>query len=246
LPPSRLDSYLVAVGRFESRARALAAIRAGLVRINGATATKASLQVRDGAEVEVLCDVHDYVSRGGVKLARAIAAFAIDPADRICLDLGASTGGFTEVLLRGGARKVYAVDVGVGQLHPRIAADPRVINLEGLHARNLSAAHIAEAPAMIVCDVSFISIMKALPTALALAAPSAQLAALVKPQFELGPERIGRGGIVRATAPEIAGLLASIGDWLAASGWALIGIGPSPVAGGDGNREYLIGAARDP
>ena len=195
-----------------------------------------------GADVTSAGPAHPYVSRGGVKLAAALDAFGYDPAGRVALDLGASTGGFTDVLLRRGANKVYAVDVGHGQLHTRLAGDPRVINLEGVHAKDLSDEHIPEPVEMIVCDVSFISLAKALPGALGLADADAVLAALVKPQFEVGRENIDKGGIVRHEDIRLAAL-AEVSDWVARQpGWRVDAVMDSPIEGGDGNKEFLLGA----
>lgn len=241
----RLDQYIVQNGLAPSRARAQEAIAAGLVRVNGAVATKASQKITDGAEVAVVGNVHPYVSRGGVKLEAALKAMEIDPAGKTCLDLGASRGGFTDVLLRNGAAKVYAVDVGHGQLHEKVAGDARVVNLEKTHAKDLSPALIPEPVEVIVCDVSFISLKKALPPALALAAPGAQLAALIKPQFEVGPEGVGRGGLVKDGLAEEAAK--DIERWMASQhSWRVIGLIESPIRGGDGNTEFLIGATKTP
>jgi 23S rRNA (cytidine1920-2'-O)/16S rRNA (cytidine1409-2'-O)-methyltransferase len=240
----RLDAYLVQHGCFESRARAQAAVKAGLVRIGGAVATKPSASVPAGAEVNVDGDIHPYVSRGGVKLEAALRAFETDPAGKICLDLGASTGGFTDALLKRGAAKVYAVDVGTGQLHPSLLGDTRVVTLERTHAKDLSRKLIPEAIDVLVCDVSFISLKKALPPAMALCAPGARLIALIKPQFELGPEKIGKGGLVTALRGEIAALLHDTRLWVEAKGWRVIGCIDSPIAGGDGNEEFLLGAIK--
>ncbi len=241
----RLDQALVDRGFFASRARAQGAIAAGLVTIDGRAAIKPATPVAPGAQVDVDGDVHDYVSRGGVKLAAALERFAVAADGKVCLDLGASTGGFTEVLLRAGAAKVFAVDVGRGQINARIAADPRVVSLEGTHAKVLSRSLIPDLIDVIVADVSFISLRKALPPALALAAPNARLVALVKPQFEVGPEGIGKGGLVKegeTVGPRIA---ADIAAWLDAEhGFAALGLIESPITGGDGNREFLIGAHR--
>lgn len=241
---TRLDQLLVERGAFSSRARAQGAIRAGLVRVGGAVVDKPAAMIADAETIDVAGDVHDYVSRGALKLDRALLAFGVDPAGKTCLDLGASTGGFTQVLLRAGAAKVYAVDVGTGQLHALLRDDPRVVNLEKTHARDLSRALAPDAVEIIVCDVSFISLMKALPFAMALAAPQALLVALIKPQFELGPEKIGKGGIVKASAAELAALTDAIGERLREAGWAPIGVIESPIEGGDGNKEFLIGAAK--
>lgn len=238
----RLDQLLVDRGLFPSRARAQGAIKAGLVRVEGAVVSKASTMAAHDASIEVAGDVHDYVSRGALKLEKALDDFGIDARGKTCLDLGASTGGFTEVLLRRGAAKVYAVDVGTGQLHRKIAGDPRVVSLEKTHAKDLSLALIPDAIDIIVCDVSFISLKKALPAAMALAAQDAQLIALIKPQFELGPEKIGKGGIVKVSGEELGQLTRAISAWLSEQGWRPIGVIESPIAGGDGNKEFLIGA----
>lgn len=242
--PKRLDAFLVEERRFPSRTRAQAAIRAGLVRVNGVAATAPSAIVRPDAWVEVDGDIHDYVSRGGVKLAAGLAAFAVAPKGAVALDLGASTGGFTEVLLRAGAARVYAVDVGTGQLHAKITADARVVNLAQTAAKDLSRHLVPDLLDIIVADVSFISLKKALPPALALARGGARLVALVKPQFELGRKALGKGGIVTAPAEDITAMLQSFAPWLDASGWRLDGIIASPILGGDGNEEHLLGATR--
>lgn len=242
--PRRLDSLLVLRGFFASRTRAKAAIEAGLVRVAGKNVRAPSAAFAVDADIAVDGDVHDYVSRGGLKLAAALDAFAIDPADKVCLDLGASTGGFTQVLLRRGAARVYAVDVGAGQLHSSLHADPRVISHEKTHARTLTRALIPDPIEILVCDVSFISLKIALPPALTLCAPGARLVALVKPQFELGRSFVGKGGVVRARDDDIAGLIRSLSAMLEERGWSPIGDMLSPVKGGDGNEEHLIGAAR--
>ncbi len=242
--PMRLDRHLVERGDFESRARAQAAIRQGLVEINGVVADKPSANVTEEDAVCIRGEPHAYVSRGGVKLAAALDAFAVDPRGKICLDLGASTGGFTDVLLRRGAAKVYAVDVGSGQLHERIAGEARVVNLEKTHAKDLTRARIPDAVDLAVCDVSFISLKKALPPALALCGASATVIALIKPQFELGPEKIGKGGLVRASDEEMQALVGEIRRWFEDQGWRVLGVIDSPIAGGDGAREFLIAASR--
>lgn len=241
---ARLDRRLVEIGAFPTRARAQAAIAAGLVRVNGAPATKASQSVAADADISVEGDVHPYVSRGGLKLEGALDRFGVDPAGKICLDLGASTGGFTDVLLRRGAAKVYAVDVGAGQLHESLRAEPRVVSLEKTHAKDLSRTLIPGAIDFLVCDVSFISIRKALPPALALCAPTAQIVSLIKPQFEFGPEKIGKGGMVTATEEEMNEMLAEMRDWLTAEGWRVSGVIESPILGGEGAKEFLIAASR--
>ncbi|MGJ3262278.1 MAG: TlyA family RNA methyltransferase [Salinarimonas sp.] len=239
----RADVALVARGHFESRAKAQAAIRAGLVTVDGAPVRKASDPIPDGAAI-VAEAPHPWVSRGGVKLAAALDAFAVDPAGQACLDVGASTGGFTDVLLARGARSVVAIDVGRGQLHPRVAADPRVDAREGCDARALDLAALPDPVALIVCDVSFVSLRIALAPVLDQAAPGTRLVALVKPQFEAGRAALDRNGIVRDEATR-ARVLAEIAAWLAERGWREIGRLPSPIAGGDGNRESLIGAVRE-
>jgi 23S rRNA (cytidine1920-2'-O)/16S rRNA (cytidine1409-2'-O)-methyltransferase len=188
---------------------------------------------------------HPHVSRGALKLAAGLDRFELSPEDRVCLDIGASTGGFTEIMLNRGASQVYAVDVGHGQLHETMAHHPRVISLEGVNARNLSRAHIPEPVDAIAADVSFISLRLALPNAVAMARPDAWLVALVKPQFEVGREGVGKGGIVRdATARE--GAATAFARWVSSvQGWSVLGVMESPIEGGDGNREFLV-AARKP
>lgn len=241
----RLDIELVARGLAPTRSQARDLVRRGCVKVGGAVAAKAGAEVGADAEIEVEAGAQPYVSRGGLKLAAALAAFGFDAAGRIALDVGAATGGFTQVLLEAGARRVYAVDVGTGQLHPGIAADRRVVSLEGRDARTLDRSVIPEPVGAIVVDVSFISLTQALPAAIALTAPGAWLAALVKPQFEAGREHIGKGGIVRDDAArEMA--LARVRDWLAGQpGWRIAGTIASPISGGGGNLEYLIGARRE-
>jgi 23S rRNA (cytidine1920-2'-O)/16S rRNA (cytidine1409-2'-O)-methyltransferase len=237
----RLDQLLVLRGLAESRARAQAAIVAGGVTVDGAYAGKASELVREDAALSCT-PPHPYVSRGGVKLAHALTTFGIDPAGRVCLDVGASTGGFTEVLLARGARRVTAVDVGHGQLHARLAGDARVTALEGVDARALTHALIGEAPSLIVADVSFIGLAKALPVPLSLASERADLVALVKPQFEAGP-RAGKGGVLtEAVAREAADRAIAAIDGL--EGFAVQFSCDSPLRGADGNLEILVHARR--
>ncbi|MBX3501859.1 MAG: TlyA family RNA methyltransferase [Alphaproteobacteria bacterium] len=240
----RLDRALVTRGLVRSRAEAHRAIEAGLVTVAGRAAGKASEMVGDDEAIVLVAGVHPYVSRGGLKLAHALDHFGIAAAGRLALDVGASTGGFTDVLLRRGARKIYAVDVGHGQLDASLRDDPRVVSLERLNVREIDATHVPEPVGLIVCDVSFIGLRVALPAALALAAPGADLVALIKPQFEVGPSRVGKGGIVRdAVLHEEA--CSTIRDWLGARpGWSVRGIVDSPIEGGDGNREFLIAAWR--
>lgn len=241
----RLDQSLVERGLVSTRARAQEAIRAGHVRIGGRAITKASALVSNEDEVALDAAAHAYVSRAALKLAHGLDRFGISPKDKRCLDIGASTGGFTQVLLERNAAHITAIDVGHGQLVPEIANDPRVTSIEGLNAKDLTDAHLAAPVDLIVCDVSFISLMKALPTALSLAPPGAELVALIKPQFEAGKGNISKGGIVRDPALHEK-ICADISAWLSAQpGWKVIGIVESPIEGGDGNREFLIGARRD-
>ena len=235
----RADIVLTERGFFASRARAQAAIAAGLVRVGGVRVAKASEAIAADAAIEAESP-HPYVSRGGVKLAHALDAFALSPEGLVCLDVGASTGGFTDVLLRRGARRVIAVDVGHGQLDPRLKADARVRALEDLDARALDAARIGEAPQAIVCDVSFISQRLALPSALGLAARPGWLVSLIKPQFELSPAEIVKGRVRSEKALKRA--CEAIEAFLAAQGWPVLGTIPSLVLGGGGAREYLIAA----
>jgi 23S rRNA (cytidine1920-2'-O)/16S rRNA (cytidine1409-2'-O)-methyltransferase len=238
----RIDRLLVDRGLFDSRAKAQAAIEAGLVTADGRQIAKASETIAIDAELQATA-VHPYVSRGGVKLAAALDCFGFDPKGRVCLDVGASTGGFTQVLLERGARQIYAVDVGSGQLHPSILARPEVVSLEQTDIRNLSPACFGEPPDLVVADVSFISLKLVLPAALALAAASAQLVALIKPQFEAGRTQLKKG-IVRDSAVHTA-VCDEIAGMVTALGWRVIDIIPSPIAGGDGNVEFLLGAVHD-
>jgi 23S rRNA (cytidine1920-2'-O)/16S rRNA (cytidine1409-2'-O)-methyltransferase len=241
---TRADRALVDRGLVESRTRARSLIEAGLVSLEGRRVEKASEPVPPGAELLVTGRDHPWVSRGGVKLVAALDDFGVDPEGLTCLDLGASTGGFTEVLLDRGAARVYAVDVGHGQLAPPLRADPRVVNLERTHARDLDRRRIPEVIDLIVADVSFISLTKALPAALALAAPQCLLIALVKPQFELGRGRLGKGGIVRDPAAR-EDAIAGVEDWISRQpGWRVNGLVDSPIQGSDGNLEALLLARR--
>jgi len=241
----RLDLVLVERGLAPTRSRARDLILSGQVRVGDDVCTKVATEVAETQELTLDATAARAVSRGGQKLAAALAAFEFDPDGRIALDVGASTGGFTQVLLDRGARKVYAADVGHGQLHASLKADPRVVSLEGLDARRLTRDTVPEPVGAITADVSFISLIKALGPALELAAPGAFLVALVKPQFEVGPERIGKGGIVR-DAEARQGALESVTAWLAAQpAWRVAGAIPSPIKGGSGNVEFLIGALHD-
>jgi 23S rRNA (cytidine1920-2'-O)/16S rRNA (cytidine1409-2'-O)-methyltransferase len=237
----RADVVLVERGFFQSRARAQEAIMAGLVTVNGVAVRKASETVPNDAVITAV-QPHPYVSRGGVKLAAALDAFGIDPRDMTCLDVGASTGGFTEVLLMRDAAHVYAVDVGHGQLHPKVADDPRVTNLEGTDARALTPELIPDPADLLVSDVSFISLKLVLPPAIALLKPRATLALLVKPQFEAGRERVKKG-IVRDEAVH-RDVCEDMKAFVTSLGFNVMDIVPSPIEGGDGNREFLLGARR--
>jgi 23S rRNA (cytidine1920-2'-O)/16S rRNA (cytidine1409-2'-O)-methyltransferase len=237
----RLDQALVARGLALTRSRARDAILRGHVRIDGVAAERASLMVGPEARIELADPASSYVSRAALKLVAGLDHFGYDPAGETILDLGTSTGGFAEVLLRRGAGRIYGVDVGHGQLHPRLAAEARLISTQGLNARDLTREHVPEEVGAITADLSFISLRIALPPALALARSGAFAVLLFKPQFEVGREGIGKGGLVRdPIAAEGAAL--SFTTWLEQRGWKVDGMAPSPIAGGDGNREFLIGA----
>ena len=238
----RADIVLVERGFFSSRARAQAAIAAGLVRIRGTALKKASDKVAGDAPIEAEAP-HPWASRGGVKLAAALDAFALDPKGLVCLDVGASTGGFTDVLLARGAAKVVAVDVGHGQFDPRLATDPRVRSLEGVDARALTAVMLDETPDAIVIDVSFISQRLVLPHVLKLAAKRAWLVSLIKPQFELNRTDLVKGRVASEAALEHA--CAGVRATIEAEGWTVLGLMPSPILGGAGAREFLIAARRE-
>ncbi|GAA0869792.1 TlyA family rRNA (cytidine-2'-O)-methyltransferase [Brevundimonas basaltis] len=239
----RLDQLLVARGLAESRAKARAAIEAGGVTVDGSPARAASQSVAEKAVVAYV-DAHRWVGRGALKLEHALSLWPVPVEGRIVLDIGASTGGFTEVCLEHGAARVYAVDVGNGQMHPRLAGDPRVINLERTDARDLTSALIPEPPQLIVCDASFIGLSKVLPAALALAAPDADLVTLVKPQFEAdSPRGVGKKGVVKDPEAHQAAVN-SVSAWLEGQGWRVEATSPSPIVGGDGNVEFLLWARR--
>jgi 23S rRNA (cytidine1920-2'-O)/16S rRNA (cytidine1409-2'-O)-methyltransferase len=235
----RADMLLVARGLFESRARARAAIEAGLVVADGQMVLKPSAML--APETQILAEApHPYVSRGGVKLAAGLDAFGIDPAGAVCLDVGASTGGFTDVLLRRGAHAVTCVDTGRGQLHPAIKADARAVSLEGQDIRQMEKNWLAEPVALAVIDVSFISLKLVLPAVARLVAPDACVIALIKPQFEVGKGRIGKNGVVSDETSRIIAV-AEVREAALTLGWREIGLIDSPITGGDGNREYLAG-----
>lgn len=238
---TRLDASLVERGLVATRSRARDAILRGHVSVDGRIETKASLAVGADQQVTVNDPAGGYVSRAALKLAAGLDHFGIDPQGRMALDIGASTGGFTQLLLERGAAHVLAIDVGHGQMHPTVAADPRVTLHEGLNARELTRAELGgRAINLVVSDVSFISLTLALPPALALAEPGAEGIFLVKPQFEAGREAIGKGGLLRNPG-EAEAIAARLFDWLGAqTGWQPLGLIPSPIAGGDGNREFLL------
>lgn len=241
---SRADKYLVDHGHFETRARAQEAIAAGRVRVNGECVRKASQKIPAGADILAEA-AHPWVSRAALKLVAALDHFGIEPAGRICLDVGASTGGFTEVLLSRGASRVYAVDVGRGQLHEKLRCDDRVVSMEATDARSLQAGQFDPPPSLIVCDASFISLEKIIPVPLALAAPAAEFVGLIKPQFEVGRDGIGKGGLVKSAQDADAAVTRVAAALNGMAGFAVTGDPiESPITGGDGNREYLVAARR--
>lgn len=240
----RADQLLVARDLAESRARAQALIMAGLVYTGSGDSArpvaKAGDLLAEDAALEVRGRPHPWVSRGGLKLAHALEHFALNPDDAVVIDVGASTGGFTDVCLRHGARRVYAVDVGHGQLAWSLRNDPRVVVLEKTNARHLTARQIPEPINWVVCDASFISLRTVLPASLALAAPGAVLVALIKPQFEVGKGRVGKGGVVRDPALHDE-VCADMSEWLDQQpGWQVRGIVQSPITGPEGNIEFLL------
>ncbi len=213
------------------------------MKADGRAIAKPSEKVAEDAVIEAEA-AHRWVGRGALKLERALDLWPVAVEGRVVLDVGASTGGFTEVCLDRGASQVFAVDVGTGQLHPTVAADPRVVNLEKTDARDLTPAIITDAPSLIVCDASFISLAKVLPAALDLAASGADLITLVKPQFEAeGPKAVGKKGVVKD--PEAhAAAVARVRDWLEVGGWSVREVADSPITGGDGNVEFLLWAQK--
>lgn len=242
----RLDELLVQRGLFPSRSRARDAIERGTVTVDGVVARKAGQTVLPDCRIAIDDPAQGYVSRAALKLIAGLDHFHLDPSGSEALDIGASTGGFTQVLLERGAAHVTAIDVGHGQIHPDISGDPRVTVIEGLNARDLLANDLAgRIPNFIVCDVSFISLKLALPPALELAGKGARALLLVKPQFEAGRAAIGKGGLLRDPydAARVAGLL---GDWLEdVPGWRSLGLNLSPIEGSDGNREFLLAGIKD-
>jgi 23S rRNA (cytidine1920-2'-O)/16S rRNA (cytidine1409-2'-O)-methyltransferase len=241
----RADQALVARGLVESRARAQALILAGKVFSGTRRVDKAGAPVAEETPLEVRGQDHPWVSRGGLKLAHALAHFGLSPAGKACLDIGASTGGFTDVLLAHGAARVHAVDVGHGQLAWKLRGDPRVVVHERTNARTLDLAAIGEVVEVLVCDASFIGLRIVLPAALALCAPGAWAVALIKPQFEAGQANIGARGVVRDPAVH-AEVCETIRSWWAEqTGWSVIGVTESPITGPQGNREFLIGCRKE-
>ena len=237
----RIDRLLVERGLFESRAKAQDAIAAGMVTADGVTVTKPAEEVSVDAALQAT-PAHPWVSRGGVKLAAALDHFGIDPAGRVCLDVGASTGGFTHVLLTRGARRVYAVDGGRNQLHASLRQRPEVISIEGTDIRKLAPSQLEVPPNLVTVDVSFIPLKLILPAALALAAPRAEAVVLIKPQYEAGPQHVKKGlvrdpAIHEQVCADVAAVLESLS-------WHVLGVIPSPILGGDGNHEFLIAARR--
>ena len=237
---TRLDVALVERGLAETRAAAQRLVMAGLVFSGERRLDKPGHGVAADTPIEVRGQPHPYVSRGWLKLEKGLDHFAIPVEGRIALDVGASTGGFTDLLLLRGAGKVYAIDVGTNQLAWKLRSDPRVISMEKTNIREITRQQVPEPIDLIVCDASFISLRTALPAALALAAPGAHLVALIKPQFEVGKGRVGKGGIVREPALHEE-VCKTITDWLAAqAGWTVLGVTESPIEGAEGNKEFLI------
>ncbi|MFT8590321.1 MAG: TlyA family RNA methyltransferase [Acetobacter orientalis] len=241
----RADQLLVDRGLVESRTKAQALIMAGLVFSAEKRVAKAGDQLREDAPLDVRGQPHPWVSRGGCKLAHALEFFNISPQDQICLDVGASTGGFTDVLLTNGASSVYAVDVGHGQLAWKLRSDPRVVVMEKCNARTLDSTLIPQAPSVVVCDASFIGLRTVLPAALSLAASGAWAVALIKPQFEAGREQIGAKGVVRDPTVHASVCETIETWWRGLEGWNVLGIEESPITGPEGNKEFLIAARKN-
>jgi 23S rRNA (cytidine1920-2'-O)/16S rRNA (cytidine1409-2'-O)-methyltransferase len=240
----RLDALLVERGLVETRNKAQSLIMAGLVWSGDRRLEKPGMVLPEETQIEVRGRDHPWVSRGGLKLVRALDHFSIDPGGAVALDVGASTGGFTDVLLARGAARVYAVDVGYGQLAAKLRTDPRVVLLERVNARNLTRTQIPEPIDLVVCDASFIGLEVVLPAPLALAAERARLVALIKPQFEVGKGKVGKGGVVRDP-----GLRREVCDRIVAwldkqAGWRVEGLIESPILGADGNQEFLVCARK--
>jgi len=240
----RLDQLLVDRGLAESRSRAQALVMAGLVYSETKRLEKSGHKVDPAIPLTVKGKDHPWASRGGLKLARGLEAFGIGAEGKICLDIGASTGGFTDVLLQDGAARVYAVDVGHGQLDGKLSQDERVVVLDKTNARALTADQVPDPVDLIVCDASFIGLQTVLPAAMTLAAPGAAMIALIKPQFEVGKGQVGKGGVVRDAALHQQ-VCQRLEAWVnGQDGWTVLGISESPVTGAGGNKEFLIGARR--
>jgi 23S rRNA (cytidine1920-2'-O)/16S rRNA (cytidine1409-2'-O)-methyltransferase len=239
----RIDQLLVERGLAESRTRAQALIMAGHVLLGDKRVDKAGKQVADDSEITVKGQDHPWVSRGGVKLAHALDVFGIDVARLVAMDVGSSTGGFTDVLLTNGAAKIYAVDSGTNQLAWKLRQDERVVVHEQTSARILTELHITEPVDLIVCDASFISLSKVLERPLSFARNGAQLVALIKPQFEAGRTEVGKGGVVRDASVHVR-VCAEVRDWLQSTGWAIKGLTESPITGPKGNVEFLVWAIK--
>jgi 23S rRNA (cytidine1920-2'-O)/16S rRNA (cytidine1409-2'-O)-methyltransferase len=239
----RADQLLADRGLAESRTRAQALIMAGLVFAGGAKVAKAGQMLLDDAQIDVRGRDHPWVSRGGVKLAHGLDNFGWDVAGAVAIDVGSSTGGFTDVLLTRGVARVYAVDSGTNQLSWKLREDPRVVVLERTSARILTPAHISEPVDLIVCDASFIGLAKVLERPLTFAKPGARLLALVKPQFEAGRDEVGKGGVVRDPIVH-ARVCEEVAGWLSQQGWDVLGVTPSPITGPEGNIEFLLAARK--
>ena len=239
----RIDRLIVDRGFVESRERGQALILAGQVLVNGVKQDKAGALVPDDSEIRLLGEKLPYVGRGGLKLEGALRAFTVPVEGSVALDIGASTGGFTDCLLQHGARKVYAVDVGYGQIAWKIRQDPRVVVIERENIRTMDRSRVPESADLAVIDVSFISLEKVLPAVVQFLKPEARLVALVKPQFEVGKQQVGKGGIVRDEAARTAAV-ERVSAFIARSGFTIVGIIPSPIAGQDGNLEFLLYACR--
>lgn len=243
-PKRRLDELLITRSLAKSRNQGQELIKSGTVLVDGVTITKPGRAFLEDAEISLSEPPHPYVSRGGIKLAHALEQTGLDVTGMIAADIGASTGGFTDVLLQNGATRVYAVDVGHGQLADSLRVNPRVINLERTHAKDLTDADIPDPLALIVCDVSFISLKKALPAVLKLTAKATHLVALIKPQFEAGRAYLQKGGIVRDESVHRA-VCEDIKTWLTGFGWTVKQLLDSPITGGDGNKEFLVWATKE-
>ncbi len=244
MPKQRADQMLVDRGLAESRTRAQALIMAGLVFVGDRKVDKPGQQFPEETVLDVRGRDHPWVSRGGIKLAHALAHFGWDVTGAVAIDVGSSTGGFTDVLLSNGAARVYAVDSGTNQLAWKLRQDPRVVVHEQTSARILTDAHIPEPVDLIVCDASFIGLAKVLEVPFRFARPGARLAALIKPQFEAGRDEVGKGGVVRDAAVHER-VCREVSEWVAAQGWTVVGVTASPITGPEGNVEFLIAATRE-